>query len=169
MTPGSSKSKRAPWNGKDWYVSFGGSLDRRWEDAHEHGFVSAGGGRFYTQSMRSLPEGARIWVNLPGTGYVAVGTTLGPARRFAEAMILKQGEWSRLAEQPLAGLYERSELESDDDAEWVVPVRWLKARPESQAFWVKGMFGNQHSACKLRQEFTLERLAEHFDLESDSE
>ena len=33
-----STSKRAPWNGVDWYVSFGG--DRPWDDARRFGFVS---------------------------------------------------------------------------------------------------------------------------------
>lgn len=163
------KGKRATWNGQDWYVSFGGSLGRQWEDARKHCFVSAGGGKFYTQSMRSLPEAARIWVNLPGTGYVAVGTTIGPAERFSEATVLKDGTWVTLADQHLIGKYQHAEVEDDDDAEWVVPVQWLEARPESDAFWTKGMFANQHSACKLRQEFTLERLADHFGLDGDGE
>ena len=162
------KSKRAPWNGQDWYVSFGGSADRRWEDARRFGFVSAGGGKFYTQSIRSLPEGARIWVNLPGTGYVAVGSTLGPARRFAEVEVRTDSGWAPLAAQTLEGTYEHHSAVRDADDEWVVPVRWIDARPESEAFWTKGMFANQHSACKLRQEFTLERLAAHFGVdESD--
>ena len=57
----------------------------------------------------------------------------------------------------------------DDNAEWVVPVEWLDTRPEEDAYWEKGMFASQHSACKLRQEFTLQRLADHFDINSDSE
>ena len=163
------RGKRASWNGVDWYVSFGGSLGRRWEDARRHGFVSAGGGRFYTQSMRALPEGARIWVNIPGTGYVGVGRTIGPPQRFAEAMVRTNGQWVRLAEQPLEGTYLHPGEEDDHNAEWVVPVAWLEARPERDAFWEKGMFGNQHSACKLRQEFTIERLVEHFDIEGSAE
>lgn len=163
------KGKRASWNGVDWYVSFGGSPGRRWEDARRHGFVSAGGGRFYTQSMRALPEGARIWVNIPGTGYVAVGRTIGPPQRFSDAVIRADGKWVGLAEQPLEGSYLHPGEEDDDNAEWVVPVTWLDARPEREAYWEKGMFGNQHSACKLRQEFTLERLVEHFDGEGGAE
>ena len=31
------------------------------------------------------------------------------------------------------------------------------------------MFASQHSACKLRQEFTLERLADHFGIDNDGE
>ena len=68
---GGKPGKRAAWNGRDWYVSFGGG--RPWEDARRFSFVSAGGGKFYSQTIRSLPEGARVWVNVPGSGYVAGG------------------------------------------------------------------------------------------------
>lgn len=44
-----------------------------------------------------------------------------------------------------------------DDAEYVVPVRWAKSVPVEEAYSETGMFANQNSACKLRQEFTLER------------
>lgn len=163
-TSSGSKSKRAPWNGRDWYVSFGGG--RPWEDARKCSFISAGGGRFYSQTLRSLPVGARVWVNVPGTGYVAVGTTLAPATRFDEATVLRDGEWAKLTDQSLTGDYPHQHDEEDDQAEWVVPVEWHRTLPEREAFWEKGMFASQHSACKLRQEFTLDRLTEHFGLDS---
>jgi hypothetical protein len=163
---GAKKGKRASWNGLDWYVSFGGN--RPWEDARKFNFVSAGGGKFYSQTMRTLPEGARIWVNVPGTGYVAVGKTLAPASRFENAQVLSGTMWVPVSEQALTGKYGHAgDTSSDDDAEWVVPVEWLDARPETDAYWEKGMFASQHSACKLRQEFTLERLATHFGIDSD--
>lgn len=59
------------------------------------------------------------------------------------------------------------QVQSDDVAEYVVPVRWIACRPKSDAYWEKGMFANQNSACKLRQEFTLERLAKHFGLDGE--
>ncbi|WP_242686299.1 endonuclease NucS [Aeromicrobium sp. IC_218] len=161
----SKKSKRAAWNGVDWYVSFGGG--RPWEDARTFGFVSAGGGKFYSQSIRSLPAGSRIWVCIPGAGYVAVGTTLAPASRFEKAKVQLDGVWTDLPTQPLAGSYNAGDAFGDDDVEWVVPVDWIDTRPLSQAFWEKGMFANQNSACKLRQEFTLGRLADHFDIEGE--
>lgn len=162
----SKKRKRAAWNGVDWYVSFGG--DRSWEDARKFNYVAAGGGKFYSQTMRSLPEGARVWVNLPGTGFVAVGRTLAPARRWAEVEVKVGEQWIKLSDQDLMGTHRpHFEAVEDDKAEWVVPVEWLDARPESEAYWEKGMFASQHSACKLRQEFTLERLADHFGIDSD--
>ena len=163
---GTKKSKRAAWNQIDWYVSYGGG--RNWADALRFNFIAAGGGRFYSQTMRSLPEGARVWVNLPGTGFVAVGKTLAPARRWTEALVKVGEDWGKLAEQDLeSSPHDRFDHPDDDQAEWVVPVEWLDARPESDAYWEKGMFASQHSACKLRQEFTLERLADHFGIDGD--
>lgn len=161
----SKKSKRAAWNGVDWYVSFGGN--RPWEDARNFGFISAGGGKFYSQTMRTLPEGARVWVNVPGTGFVGVGTTLAPASRFENAKVQVDGAWIDLPAQTLAGSYNAGETFDDDDVEWIVPVEWIDTRPLEAGFWEKGMFASQHSACKLRQEFTLERLAAHFGIDGD--
>jgi hypothetical protein len=165
---GSKKSKRAAWNGKDWYISFGGG-DRVWDDARTFGFVSGGGSKFFSQDMRSLPKDARIWVNVPPMRYVAVGRVLAEATRFEDARVRDGGNWVPLATRPLQGTYPDDRAIDDDIAEWVVPVEWIAARPLDAGFWEKGMFASQHGACKLRQEFTLERLAEHFGIDSDGE
>ena len=152
------RSKKATWNGVDWYVVY----DRNWADARRHGFVSAGGGRFYTRTLRNVPEGARIWVHIPQTGYVGVGMTKGRAMRFDEAVLATAGGEQSLRALPLDGVYPDAQNVGDDETEWVLPVRWIDTRPATEAFWEKGMFANQNSACKLRQEFTLARLAENF-------
>lgn len=162
-----STSKRAPWNGRDWYVSFGG--DRSWEDARRYGFISAGGGKFYTQTIRGLPEGARVWVNIPQTGYVGVGTVSGPAVRFRDAQVTLDGVSTPLSSVALAGVYRDQDREMDDDSEWLVPVTWIDSVPQTDAYWEKGLFANQNSACKLRQEFTLGRLAQRFDVDGSGE
>lgn len=168
---GSSRT-RAEWNGRDWFVSFGEYAGgRSWEDGRRFGFVSAGGGDWYSRSLRSLPAGARINVHIPGRGYVAVGETLADALPADEAMVLAQDEWVPLLSQNLAGTYRHELSDSEaagDTREWVVPVRWLVAHEADRAFWQKGMFANQNSACKLRQQFTIERLEDHFGLESGS-
>jgi hypothetical protein len=166
-SPGNTKSlsKRASWNGLDWYVSFGG--ERSWDDARRLSFVSAGGGKFYTQTIRALPIGARIWVNIPGTGFVGVGVVSGPIVRFSEARVAVQGESVPLAAQDLVGTYVQRAPVDDDDDEWVVPVEWARTVSRGDAYWEKGLFANQNSACKLRQEFTLDRLAHHFDVQDD--
>lgn len=65
---------REPWNGQDFYVSFGdGSADgegvyRSWEDARKYGFVSAGGGKWYSKPMENRFPGARVFANVPKHG-----------------------------------------------------------------------------------------------------
>ncbi len=141
-----------------------------WEDGRRYGFVSAGGGAWYSRTLRDLPEGARVNVCIPQQGYVAVGETTGPAQRFDTARVTVDGVDVPLASQHLLGTYDHAtdgEPQTDEVAEWVVPVTWFMTVPAEQAYWEKGMFANQNSACKLRQEFTLERLAQHFAVDSE--
>ena len=104
-------------------------------------------------------------VYIPQTGYVGVGTVVGPPVRFDEARVVVDGVSQPLATQPLAGSYTHHGAETDDDTEWVVPVRWMATVAVSDAYREKGLFANQNSACKLRQEFTLDRLAQHFKID----
>lgn len=163
-------SKRAEWNGRDWFVTFGDGDHRDWEDARRYGFVSAGGGEWYSRTLRSLPVGARIFVHIPKHGYVGIGVTTGEALSLSEAEVESDGQRVLLRQQPLAADYEHSDQKPSLDgdlAEYVVPVRWETTVPKSEAYWVKGMFANQNSAGKLRQEFTLERLLNHFGIEDE--
>lgn len=173
-TSAPKRGKRAEWNGHDWFVSFGedSSEGRSWDDARRFGFVSAGGGTWYSRTLKSLPLGARVNVLIPGRGYVGVGETLAPATRFDETKVTIGEDTVRLADQPLIGRYRYGsgdEPDSDEVAEYVVPVRWFVAEPRETAYWEKGMFANENSACKLRQEFTLDKLAQHFQVDGDDD
>jgi hypothetical protein len=144
---GNAARQKEPWNGKDWYFSFGEEPEgRAWEDARNHGFVSGGGGDWYSRSLRSVPEGARIWAYIPTFGYVGVGTVTGEPQRFTE---------SQFAQIPdLNGTY----VYVSGEDEWVLPVKWIKTVPKAQAVRHKGMFANQNTAVRLRNSFTLEIL-----------
>ena len=161
-TPG-RKSKLAPWSG-DWYISFGDGLGRNWEDGLKYNFISAGGGDWYSKTLRKLPVGSRIFVHIPQAGYVAVGQTTGEATPFPQAIVQVDGASGQLADLPLHARYEHEAQTGQDTQEYVVPVEWMVAVPKDEAFWVKGMFAKQHSACKLRDEFTLEKLRDHFGM-----
>lgn len=169
--PGGKKGKRAQWNGQDWYVNFG-THGRDWEDGRKLGFVSAGGSARSSGTLRTIPAGDRVNVYIPGSGYVGVGVTLAEAKRFDTALIQQDGAWVPLAQQTLSGSYrhvEPGQVESDDISEWVLPVRWMAAVPLVDSYAEPGMFYNPNTSCKLRQEFTLARLADHFDLDKDGE
>lgn len=54
----SSKSAKEPWNG-EYYVSFG-PQGRSWDHAVKYGFISAGGGSWYSNTLKLLKPGDRI-------------------------------------------------------------------------------------------------------------
>lgn len=167
---GPRRGKRAEWNGIDWFVAFGEeSGSRDWEDARRWGFVSAGGDPWYSRTLRAVPVGARVNVHIPKAGYVGVGTVVGEPMRFDRAVLDVDGSPVALAQAELDGRYHHGgpgTVQDDEVAEWVLPVEWTIAVPREDAYWRKGMFANQNSACKLRQEYTLERLSEHFGLDA---
>lgn len=159
------------WNGQDWYVSFGEeSSIRSWIDAQRYGFVSAGGGRWYSQTLRSLPIEARVFVCVPGgrSGYVGVGRVIGEAMPFSDAQLVVDGELRRMAELELRASYQHTNGAEDND-EYVVPIEWIATVPIEEAVWAKGMFANQNSACRLRSRFTLDELTKRFNLADELE
>jgi len=155
-----SSSTREPWNGRDWYVSFGvGSGSRAWKDARQYGFVSAGGGEWYSRSLKNLPIGARVFVCIPKQGYVGVGKVMGEAVRFSEAVVLADGTEQKLSGIPLEGTYHYDPSgDSETMAEYVVPVEWEATVSAEDAIWKTGMFANQNSACKLSRQFTIDTV-----------
>jgi hypothetical protein len=140
------------WNGSDWYFAFGGETNRKWEDAVNFGFVSAGGGDWYSKTVRSLPVGARIFVYMPKIGYVGVGITTAQALNYLESK-----EWQ---EKRLLGNY----THENGEAEYIVPVKWLKTLTPDEAVYGNGLFASQHSTCKLRDAKTLKILTQKFEI-----
>lgn len=165
--PGTRQKKtRETWNGSDWYVSFGdGPEGRRWSDAMKYGFVSGGGGEWFSRTLKNLPVGDRIFACIPKIGYVGVGVVTGEARRFDETTITVEGDAVPLKDMPLDGNYQREGDEDDNLAEWAVPVDWTYVVPREQGFWRAGMFANQNTAAKLRQKFTIEQVTKAFGLD----
>lgn len=162
---------KEPWNGQDWYVSFGDDPvgSRAWEDARRFGFVSAGGGEWYSRSLRGLPVGARIFTCIPKTGYVGVGVVTGEARPADAAVLEVDGQAVRFRSLDLEAPYAHPDAPDDgtDRAEYVVPVTWTTAVDRTAAVWKPGMFANEHSACRLRSSFTLEEVAAGLSLDTD--
>lgn len=181
--PGPRKA-RPPWNGQDFYVSFGDSeialaqagrrakgwMDRRrWEDAVKYGFISAGGGRWFSRTLEQLFPGARVFVYVPKRGYVGVGVVRETCQRVKDFKIDVDGKVVSILEAPLLATEMGVLADDPDKSEYVVRVDWIKSLPKDQGFWVKDMFANQNSATKLRDQFTLERLVEAFDLDREDE
>lgn len=150
--------QKGDWNG-EFYSSFGaGPRSRSWDDAASQGFISAGGGRWYSKTLFMLKPGDRVWVNIPGTGYVGVAKVLGHAI-VADEFITP--------EMQLNGQYGLAADRGEDDAEYFVPVTWLHKVSEAQAVNEVGLFGNQNSVARPRTpkwEHTVKRLREIWQL-----
>jgi hypothetical protein len=167
-TPGGSK-KQAPWNGVDHFVAVGENDERTWDDMVKFGFVSAGHGPKYRGAMEKLFVGARVWAEIPGSGYVGVGTVTAEAVRVSDFSVEVDGASVNILNAPgLKATNMGWEAEDPEQSEYLVRVDWIDVQPREDAFWEKGMFANQNVVAKLRQPFTLQRLADHFDLTGDS-
>jgi hypothetical protein len=67
-----------PWNG-EFYANLGHGKSRSWPEAIQYGFISAGGGAWFSNTLKLLNIGDRVWVKAPGYGFVGVGRVTGPA------------------------------------------------------------------------------------------
>lgn len=162
----SSIGKREPWNGRDFVANID-VVDgvSTWEDSVKFGFISAGGGKWYSQSLNQLFPGARVFAMLPKKGYLGVGTVLDKAIPCKDFLVEQNGMRKPILEVPLKAEGIKRNADDQEKCEYLVKVEWIKAFPEEKAFWEKGMRANQNSAFKLRNKFTLERLVQYFGLE----
>lgn len=160
---------QSAWNGRDFYVSFGENEQRSWEEATRFGFVSAGGGEWYTKTLQQLKPGHRVFVYIPKGngvgGYVGVGEVSGEALLAKDFRIDDGGEvkspYLDVTLSPGASQY----IDDPAMSEWVVPVRWIATRSHEEAVKDSDFFANQNSAVKLTHGYTLDRLATEFGVE----
>lgn len=158
-----------PWNG-EYYVSFGEyPKGRNWDDAKKFGFISAGGGPWYSGTLSQLNEGDRVWVNIPHVGYVGVGIVTEPRQKAGSALFEIDGKEVTLHDiKDKSGDYHQKDDSDDDNAEYVVKVNWVKALERSKAVKETGFFGNQNTVCKPTVErwvHTIERLKEAWKIQ----
>ncbi len=136
---------------RTWYVNFGDNLRRSWSDARTFGFVSAGGGRWYSRPLHRLLPGDTLLVYLPGKGYAGIATVTRRAVPFEDAVVDGQNGPERLADLSLDGPYTH-ETTRDDPGEYVVSVEWAVALDKPQAYKEVGLFSNQATAVQMRPE-----------------
>lgn len=153
-----------PWNG-EFYVSFGEGEERHWADAQRYGYIAAGGGAWYSKTLDTLEVGGRIWVNVPGQGYVGVGKVLDKAKPITEFRLPD----SSGKKVPITQLVKDlpSPDKPSDQLEYYVPVQWIKTVPLNQAVKELGFFGNQNSAARPRAQkwnHTVERLKKRWEI-----
>lgn len=162
-----NKKGDAPWN-KEYYVSFGHDMGRNWEDARKYGFISGGGGRWYSRTLNMLNEGDRVWVNIPKTGYVGVGIVEAPAVKVDEFFVKTDKGELPLLRAPINANYLKPWVDDEDKAEYLVRVKWLRDVPIKEAKSEVGFFGQQNTVCRPTTDkwnHTVERLKALFKID----
>jgi hypothetical protein len=155
--------EQEPWNG-EFYASFGISVDRSWDEARQYGFISAGGGSWYSNTLNLLSVGDRVWVRAPGVGFVGVGEVAGPRQAAADFRV-ETPDGPRPVLDVIASVGHRQFVDDPEKAEYFVPIRWLHTVPVSEAVNEIGMFGNQNTVCKPttpKWRTTVERLKQRW-------
>ena len=165
------KKKKGEWNG-EYYGSFGhdgGNEGRIWDEAVKYGFFSAGGGSWYTKTLSYLEPGARIWANIPGTGYVGVGEVLEPAIPVDDFNVTDEsGQQVPIQSLPIAAARMGRYADDPEKAEFLVRINWLTTVKVKEAIKEKGFFGNQNSIARpvaASWAHTVERLKKRFQME----
>ncbi|CAB3661556.1 nuclease [Achromobacter piechaudii] len=156
-----ANGEKEPWNG-EFYVSYG---NRDWEDARRFGFISGGGGSWYSQTLKLLSPGDRVWVKIPKKGYVGVGTVVEPVQSINDFNVQTEtGEEPALHVLKDADKY-GVRASDPDRAEYFVRVKWLHTVSESEAINEVGLFGNQNTVCQPttpKWRHTVDRLKRSF-------
>lgn len=161
---GTPDTRREPWNG-EFYCSFGHGDARSWSDAVRYGFVSGGGGAWYSKTLQLLGPGDRTWVKVPGYGFVGVGRATGTAQPAASFTVRTSEGEVPVLELARGGHYHRQVLDDPERCEYFVPIRWLQTVPLEKAVQEVGLFGNQNTVCKPttpKWRSTVERLKQFF-------
>lgn len=153
-----------PWNG-EFYCSFGHGESRSWADAVQYAFVCGGGGAWYSKTLQLLSPGDRLWVKVPGSGFVGVGRVTGRAQPAATFRVATPAGDVSVLEVAKQGSYHREYVDDPERCEYFVPVSWLHTVPLEMAAQEIGLFGNQNTVCKPttpKWRATVERLKEKF-------
>ena len=161
-------TENAPeWDGYSYYVSFGDGPERNWEDARQYGFVSAGGGAWYTKTLRQLTSGNRVFVYIPKGngvgGYVGVGDVTGSPVLAKDFLVDVDGQRVPITDVARADMSHGGSADPEV-AEWIVPVQWIQQLSKGDAVRDSDFFANQNSASRFTHGYTHKRLLDAFGL-----
>lgn len=158
-----------PWNGRDFYVSLGEFEDANWDDCRKYGFVCGSGGRFYTRTLDHLEPGSRVFVNIPKRGFVGIGIVEERTQTVDKFTVQHDGKVIPLLDAPLSATDMSRNIGDPDQCSNLVRIKWLKTFPRDKPFWTPGLFASQHTACKLRDSFTIQKVCEHFAIPAEEQ
>lgn len=173
MARSTSKNLAADGATSEYYyvnVSPVGHPHRSWADMRKYGFVSAGGGKRYSNSLNKLKIGDKIFVyqGLPNpnstykkvSGYVGYGIIESTKTLAAELEVSKGLLSDKKLSQP-GLMHDKNDL---DLAEYAVRVKWIKTVSSESAITFPDIFKSRHIACSMKNPNTIKFLEENFGI-----
>jgi len=152
---------KPPWTGF-WFFNVGEGEHRNWDDNIRYEYIGAGQGVKYSNDLKRLKTGDRIFAYMRGLGYVGFGEVVKEAEMIKNFIV--ESEQKPLLDLPLEALKPSEYKDDPAMSEWVVGVKWIKTFPREKAKTFSGAFANPHVVCKLRHQETLEFLKKEFEL-----
>ena len=104
-------------------------------------------------------------MNIPKRGYVGVGRVVETSKMVKDFMVEHKGKQTPILELDLVGNELGMNKDDPEKSNYAVRIEWIATVPRKEAYWEKGLFASQHTACKLRNQFTIECLTQHFKLD----
>ena len=142
------ESPDSNWNGEDYYYNIGENYHRNWNDYIKHSFIAAGGGKKYSEPLKRLRPGNRIFAYYKSKGYLGIAVVKDeavPVKDFIAELEKANISIESFREPGIA-----HDMEDLDKCEWIVKVEWRKYLVDrEQAVFFTGIFANQNIVCKL--------------------
>jgi uncharacterized protein len=104
-----------------YYYNVGENRARNWDDYYKYGFISAGWGRKFRNTMQAFNEGDIIAAYLKSYGFVGVGRITQSARMIRDVTI----KGTPLLELPLVATFAGHDCDDEEQCEYVCQVKWL--------------------------------------------
>ena len=146
-----------------YYINIGEGPTRHWDDCKKYEFLSAGGGRIYSDPIKALEHGDIVVAYLKRYGFVGIGIVKEKAVTVDN--FLHNGQNLKSIELTQPGMFKG--IGDKDKVEYLVKVKWIKAYDREHAKWQKnsGLFTSQLIRASLQgQPMTIEYLEKEFDI-----
>ena len=151
------------WSGF-WFINVGEEQKdphRSWDDCKKYGFLSAGGGRKYSDQIKKLEVGAKVFAYLSGHGYVGFGKVTQEAVMARDFKV----DGHSLLDLVQPGLKEQANNPELSDR--VVGIQWARVYPREEAKRFQDMFVFPSVVCKLWNTRTVDFLRKEFLVEEE--
>ena len=117
-----------------YYYNVGENRARNWDDYRKYGYISAGWGARYRDTMSGFHLGDVVVAYLKGHGYVGIGRIKETAKMIRDVRI----DGARLLDLPLIATDADHDCDDADESEYVCLVKWIKRVPREKAKWKAG-------------------------------